>query len=84
MRSYPLHFAVRKSSLQRQKLAGNHGKDQVEASRIQKYSIHYVDPIWSKRNKLAKELITRMLNKNPDERPSAEEALNSKWLTNIP
>lgn len=25
----------------------------------------------------------KMLNKNPDERITAEEALNSKWLTTV-
>ena len=39
-----------------------------------------VDALWSRRNEHAKNLITRMLKKNPEERISAEEALNSQWL----
>ncbi len=40
----------------------------------------YLGPIWTKRNQTAKELIIKMLNKDPEERITAEEALNDKWL----
>lgn len=43
----------------------------------------YLDSLWKKRNRLVKELISKMLTKNPDERITAEEALNSEWLTTI-
>lgn len=34
--------------------------------------VEYLDSIWNKRNKLAKDLISKMLNKNPAERINAE------------
>ena len=39
-------------------------------------------PIWSKRSKESKKLISLMLNKNYEERPSAYEILNCEWIKN--
>jgi len=39
--------------------------------------------VWKKRDKMAKELVVRMLAKNPEDRITAEEALNSEWIQNL-
>lgn len=42
----------------------------------------YWDHIWKRRSKGSQELITKMLNKNPDERITAMDALSSEWMVN--
>jgi len=39
-----------------------------------------VDKIWSKVTKNAKDLISKMLEKDPFKRISADEALNHPWI----
>ena len=42
----------------------------------------FKDSIWKKRSVESQELVRKMLNKNPSERISAIEALNSEWIIN--
>ena len=43
---------------------------------------YHLGTIWNKRSKESKRLLSRMLNKNSKERPSALEVLNSDWIKN--
>lgn len=38
------------------------------------------DPVWGKVSEEAKDLVTKLLNKNPQERISTEEALQHRWF----
>jgi serine/threonine protein kinase len=46
--------------------------------RVGKFS--FSDPCWSNMSDKAKDLITKLLIYDPDQRPSAEEALKHPWI----
>ena len=41
----------------------------------------YEDPIWKNRSQEAQDLIKKMLDKNPDSRISATDAITSEWFS---
>lgn len=45
-------------------------------------AIEYPTNLWNKISENAQDLVKKMLEKNPDDRISAEEALNHNWFTN--
>ena len=58
-----------------------YGKDDkaiLEKVQIGKFSMN--GPQWENVSSNAKQLISSMLNMNPDRRPSAEDCLKSKWI----
>lgn len=57
---------------------GKNHKEIFEKIRAGKYS--FSQPEWTTISREAKSLIRKMLTYNPDERVSAEEALNDEWI----
>jgi calcium-dependent protein kinase len=57
---------------------GKSHKEIFEKIRYGKFS--FIHPEWAHVSRLAKILIKKMLTYNPDERISAEEALNDEWI----
>lgn len=57
---------------------GKNHKEIFEKIRAGKYS--FSQPEWTDISREAKQLIRKMLTYNPDERVSAEEALNDEWI----
>ena len=49
--------------------------------RVGKFS--FADPCWSNISDKAKDLISKLLTYDKDKRPSAEEALKHKWITEM-
>jgi len=49
--------------------------------RIGKFS--FSDPCWNNISDKAKDLITQLLTYDPEKRPSAEEALQHPWITEM-
>jgi calcium-dependent protein kinase len=53
-------------------------KDIMKKVKEAKYS--FSDPVWAKISDECKDFIAKLLTKDKDKRPSAEEALKHKWL----
>jgi calcium-dependent protein kinase len=60
---------------------GQSDQEIMKKVRIGKFS--FSDPCWANISDKAKDLITKLLTYNMDERPSAEDALKHPWITDL-
>jgi calcium-dependent protein kinase len=60
---------------------GSSDQDIMKKVRIGKFS--FSDPGWNNISDKAKNLITKLLTYEPDQRPSAEESLKHPWITEM-
>lgn len=60
---------------------GSSDQEIMKKVRVGKFS--FSDPCWSNISEKAKDLITKLLTYDPEQRPSAEEALKHPWITDL-
>lgn len=75
-----IHDAPQTTALQRQHRDRNHGGDTHRRCPLSRYKDSYSGRDWSELSSDCKETLRTLLKKKPKERPSAFEALQSKWL----
>lgn len=61
----------------------NGGTDQEIMKKVKLGKFSFSDPCWSQISDKAKDLITKLLTLDPDNRPSAELALQHPWITEM-
>ena len=60
---------------------GSSDQEIMKKVRVGKFS--FSDPCWANMSDKAKDLITKLLTYDPEQRPSAQEALKHVWITDL-